>query len=52
MKLFDQIVQACRILRAYQDEVRRLVDQTNNAAYQEAIGVVQDIRRLMTKMGS
>jgi len=38
-------------LRVYRDNVRQLADQTNNAAYEEAIGVVRDIRRLMKQMG-
>ena len=38
-------------LRVYQDEVQRLVNQTNNAAYKEAIGQVLSIRRLLKKTG-
>lgn len=38
-------------LRVYQDDVQRLVNQTNNAAYKEAIGQVLSIRRLLKKTG-
>lgn len=35
----------------YQDEIRRLVEQTNNAAYEEAFRLVQKIRKLRKDMG-
>ncbi|MBW2736689.1 MAG: SWIM zinc finger family protein [Deltaproteobacteria bacterium] len=38
-------------LRVYQDEVQRLVNQTNNPAYKEAIDWVRHIRRLLRKTG-
>lgn len=38
-------------LHIYQDDVRRLVESTNNAAYEEALDRVRSIRGLLTKMG-
>ncbi|MCX6096325.1 MAG: hypothetical protein NT125_06375, partial [Candidatus Bipolaricaulota bacterium] len=38
-------------LRIYQDNVRRLVEAGNNAAYEEALDRVRGMRGLLTKMG-